>query len=191
MTTLYSSHFKSFLIKSRGESNYKILCEQGWYQKFISAEEEAKDQVNWDIVVYSDYAEEIERLKYSRKGFCLTSEIWNVYKAFQSHFFKKRFKKFESWETKKIFPLTFYIRRAYKDFFEIVVLNAYSGGLFHKWSTDFWLGKWIHHTSREKRSNHNHQQLKFNDIQFGIRCLITGFILSSILFVFEILVNKF
>lgn len=188
MVVLYNSHLGSFLIYYQDQENYEIICEENSYNFFLNLKPEAKYKVRWKNLDFISYNNEIERLEYAQKGYCLISEIWDVYKHFQKNLLEKRFKVFDSWETSSNFPITLYLRRPFQSLLEPLFLYTYSGGLFDFWNERFWLKKWIHHTTNEDQIEQSFQ-LKCVEIEFALRCLEIGLFGSIIVFCGEILKN--
>lgn len=189
IATFYSSYLGSILVFSEDNNDYEIICEPITHGMFLEANPESKKSVKWRIFDFFNYNLGIETMESSKYGYCLMSNVWQVYKTFQNTLIERRFKVYKSWKTPSLYPANFYIRKSFKNLYSTFFINAYSGGLIDKWYQDFYLTSWIHQLFQEVFEKNSFRQ-NIKDMELAFKVLIIGYILSFVVIIFEFLSKK-
>lgn len=191
LVTFYTSYLGSFLVKISDNQRFRIICEEKNYKTFLTFKPEAETEVQWDILSFSEFNDEVERLDSSTYGYCVQSNVWDIYSRFQDGLVKKKFQRYQQWETPKNLPHRGVSRKAFLKIFDVVLINTFSSGLNLKWNNDFFFRKYINNFVNTDRKALTELQMRLEDSTFAFYLLLTGSFLSMCVFVGELFVVKF
>lgn len=158
------------------------------HQLLTELKPEAVSKIKWKLVDHKPFTEKLEKLEYSNHGYCLLSNLWELYNKLQSSMSKKRFKLFKPWKTANLFSQTMFIRKPFLNIYNTFFLNAYSGGLLGHWEDQYYVRSWMHHIAQEVRKDFIFK-LNSEELEFAWTILIIGYLTSVLCFLIEIFIN--
>lgn len=143
IVTIYTTFLGSLMIKSSGNKSFEIVCEPKRLRHFLQFNPSAEVEVNWRMMQPREYLLEITNLNLTQ-GYCLYSQVWDVYHDFQKSLITKGFRVLDEWKIPTYVPLLTYLRKNFrKPYDEYFLVYVYSGGLLKFWCGAFYQRNYI------------------------------------------------
>lgn len=183
-TNLYSAYLNSFLVTGINRPTSKVICNPHISEVLIPKLSQFEFQ-NLDYMHY-EYSIRVN----ANKAYCISDNMYKKFEYFQKSMKKNLYRLESPWITDITYSsfLIFNKDSKYKLQLEKFISTAYSVGLTEKW-LEFGAAEEMNFIKLQNRKD-SENFLKLKDLKLVFACIVCSYILSTFVFVIEILKTK-